>query len=1734
MAIRHEVVAVGFGFYTAEEIHKLSTKEITVPHAYDDLKQPVLNGLYDPALGPLDKFASCITCGKSQVECSGHFGHIELCVPVYHPLLFKHMLKILRYQCTVCHKFRIARSRALRFALILRLARLGKIQQADEILAGYTEDGAPIPKKLPPKKVVTKGPGGEEVMEYEEEEDEEERRADEFQRLRDYYSSLKSREFPDKLSSRALEFIQGALKIFYANFPAARKCKNCDEYSPNIRADASTKIFELPLAAKHAGSGKARNVVLDKLSDKEREEIAMNERISAEKAAAAAKKKKKKGSSRTTPAKAKSSKRKKSAEEEEAEDEEEVEAEEAEEEEEIVEGGAASHESDKSERRTEQRLLLPNEVEERMKQLWSIEQDLLNELWGATPGLKGVSVPSIAGSYTNFFLRTLLVPPSRFRPPASYAGKMFDNSQVFYYKKIITGNYQIKEATKDDNGDAINRCLQAWLELQNSVNCLFDSSLASAANKNPPPGIRQGMEKKQGLFRMNMMGKRVNFSCRSVISPDPFLLTNEIGIPKRFAIKLSYPEPVTPYNVRQLRQCVINGPDQHPGALFIEDEGGRLIDLKMKSEAERVSLSKTLLVDEAGSKVKDEGTMTSSKKVLRHLNTGDIVLVNRQPTLHKSSIMGHKVRVIESAGGGKGGVQTIRMHYANCSTYNADFDGDEMNVHFPQNSLARAEGYLIANTDNQYLSATSGNPLRGLIQDHVVSGVKLSSQDTLLTKDQFQQLLYSCLCYGGQQSGVGLSRGRADVTTNEKLTTPIPCILKPQPLWSGKQLLSSILKFVTRGFGPLNLKSPCKITPDYWPNSVDGELIVRGGDILKGVIDSAHSGKSKFGLVHAVYELYGAEAAGNLLSIMSRLFTLHLRTEGHTCGVDDLMLIESASVGRRSLLDTAVVKGGEATVDFVSDKPKSVSVQSALQARLAKDQSAREALDSKVKGVLRDCTTAVNKLCLPNGQLKRFPANCMSMMTISGAKGSEMNFSQISCMLGQQELEGRRVPFLASGRTLPSFKPYDPSPRAGGYITDRFLTGIRPQAYYFHCMAGREGLVDTAVKTSRSGYLQRCLIKHLESLTVAYDQTVRNVDGSIVQFHYGEDSVDVTKATYLEHCSFSFDNYAPLIARLRPREVITRLNDTGVPMYLASATNAADVDEDGDAAVTEKTVIDPVLSKFNPGAYYGAISDRHSDLVKQFCEKDPDGLFKAEARWRKGRVNIEKFAALMNLRYAAALVAPGESVGLLCAQGIGEPSTQMTLNTFHMAGQGGRNVTLGIPRLREIIMTASKKISTPTMELPLLFESHDAALALSARLNRTSLHQFVSTAKIVSKLEVGGDTLSMHFDVCLTFHPLNSIVISAINRLKYEDFVDCVDTQFVPILNNLIAKELRTMTDMKVVGIARVKNTSASSKEKEDDEEEKAEPLPGSEEEYKKTSKKAKQQEEDPKARSKKLDDEEEEDEEEEEEDEEVEEKGEEEEEDEEQVAAQNRKAKEEETIVAQETRRETRRRDILDKMRFVKNVSYNKEKTNVTISVVVPHSSKRVILGSVVEQACIQALLRQTPGIQKSYASEKSKGKLKYWVVQTDGVALQEVWKHRDLIDVNRITINDINAMLETYGVEAARATILAEVTGVFGAYGITINKRHLSLLSDYMTYTGGFTALNRIGLTASASPFQKITFETSIKFLLDACINGEVDHMTSPSAKIVMGQPPACGTGMMECMQPLSYAAFGKKEAA
>ena len=739
--------------------------------------------------------------------------------------------------------------------------------------------------------------------------------------------------------------------------------------------------------------------------------------------------------------------------------------------------------------------------------------------------------------------------------------------------------------TSDQFSKLINGCIK----LQEHVNYLYDSSSAPlVGGKTAPPGIRQVLEKKEGLFRKHMMGKRVNFAARSVISPDINIETGEIGIPPVFATKLTYPEPVTPFNVQVLREAVINGSNQWPGATHVEEEDGTIINLAVFDQNGRIAIANQLLTPSSSNSANKLGT----KKVYRHLRNGDFLLLNRQPTLHKPSIMAHAARILP-------GEKTIRMHYANCNTYNADFDGDEMNVHFPQSELGRAEAMLIARTEEQYLVPTDGGVLRGLIQDHVCAGVHMSSRDAFIEQDKYFELVYASLRPERRPKtfGNGHVEEELKIGDNGRVLTLPPAIVKPKKLWTGKQVISTVLMNLIADKQKLNMIGKCRVPAKAWGGAApeEGQVLFMDGEFLTGILDKSQFGASAHGVVHSVYEVYGPKYAGAFLGMLSRLFTCYLQMSGFTCRFDDLKLTAQGDKERRTLIDGAKMIGRDACLEFtqLGDSegivPKDQldrTLQRKLEGVLRSDEK-MAALDSTMKNKTNSVTSSIISKCIPEHLLKPFPDNNMQVMTVSGAKGSAVNVSQISCLLGQQELEGRRVPTMVSGKTLPCFLPFDSSARAGGFITGRFLTGIKPSEYFFHCMAGREGLIDTAVKTSRSGYLQRCLIKHLEGLKVEYDNTVRDSDGSIVQFRYGEDALDVLKQKTLTKFDFCALNFKALVKRFKPKRLEGLVDNEAVDKYLNKQ------------AKKPHKYIDPALAKFSPSRHLGATSDKFmQDLSK--------------------------------------------------------------------------------------------------------------------------------------------------------------------------------------------------------------------------------------------------------------------------------------------------------------------------------------------------------------------------------------------------------------------------------------------------------------------------------------------------------------------------------------------------------
>jgi DNA-directed RNA polymerase I subunit RPA1 len=1371
-----------------------------------------------------------------------------------------------------------------------------------------------------------------------------------------------------------------------------------------------------------------------------------------------------------------------------------------------------------------QRYVNPMEVKALLTLLFEKDQEILSLVYNSRSTPKRMSVVSS----DMFFMQTILVPPNKYRPEARTGdGEIVEAQQNSLYKLILTASDTIaqiyKEIQKPTDDPTRRRrdysdLQEAWVRLQDGVNSLLDrdrNPIQGAAGKKNEDGIKQKLEKKEGLFRKNMMGKRVNFAARSVISPDPNIETNEIGVPPVFARKLTYPEPVTSHNFKEMQQAVINGADKWPGAAAIENENGQVINLRTKTPDERQSLANQLLASSSAS-----ANGARNKKVHRHLTNGDVVLMNRQPTLHKPSIMGHRARVLP-------GEKTIRMHYANCNTYNADFDGDEMNMHFPQSEVARAEALQIADTDHQYLVATSGKPLRGLIQDHLSVAVWMTNKDTFFDRATYQQLLYNCL------------RPENGHITGERIETVPPAIIKPQPRWTGKQIITTILLNI-RPFEctSLYLTSKSQVPGDQWgPASMEGKVLFHDGEFISGILDKSQLGPSGGGLIHAVHEAYGPTVAGKLLSIMGRLLTKFLHMRAFTCGMDDLRLTPKGEELRKEKLDEAQRIGLEVAAKYVTleDKQPS-SIDPELRSRLKsvmRDDAKHAGLDVMMNARSNMLSSEITRACLPSGLVKQFPKNQMQTMTVSGAKGSAVNANLISCNLGQQILEGRRVPVMVSGKSLPCFRPYESNVRAGGYIVNRFLTGIRPQEYYFHAMAGREGLIDTAVKTSRSGYLQRCLIKGMEGLKVEYDTSVRDSDGSMVQFLYGEDGLDVTKQKHLVDFKFLLQNIESEVAQMRIGDGLDRIADfeERVKKMMKRGIKSA--------KVNSIDVADPVLAHFQPGRYLYSTSEKFYRELTDYIKSNPDGLIKSKQNLN-ATYSRKALEPILNVKYLRSVVEPGEAVGIIAGQSVGEPSTQMTLNTFHLAGHSAKNVTLGIPRLREIVMTASNHISTPSMTMQVNEEmTAEAGTRFAKAISKLSLAEVLDEASVSERIGPGaGHAQAKIYDIRLQFFPSDEY--REMYAITIADVLSTLEKKFVPKLQSLTRKALGQKRGEKkskdTAGVPEVGKSVSVIEEAapraevereggdDDDDDDGDDDATNAKQRANRTeaiSYAANDEEDDAiqaqMAREASPED-----------DGDMEDEG---------FGGSPREPPSDEDNENEDTKRKSDQAKSTSDDCEARIITKNQDVTRFRfddkrggwceLSLEYDAEAPKMLMLSVLETALHTSLIQQIVGLGRcTYVPDESikdsiTGKaVNRPVVHTEGVNLKAMQVYGDYINPNKISTNDIAAMLQHYGVEACRSTIIQELSAVFSSHSINVDNRHLNLIADYMTRGGGFIPFNRNGLKSSVSPFLKMSFETTIGFLRDAVIDGDWDDLRSPSSRIVIGRTGKVGTGAFDVL--------------
>ncbi|KAI9054156.1 hypothetical protein LZ554_001327 [Drepanopeziza brunnea f. sp. 'monogermtubi'] len=901
-----------------------------------------------------------------------------------------------------------------------------------------------------------------------------------------------------------------------------------------------------------------------------------------------------------------------------------------------------------------------------------------------------------------FIWQFVPAPPICIRPSVAQENASTEDDLTTKLGEIVQVSSLIRAALQ--RGQPIQTIVEQWDFLQTAIALYVNSDvpgLQDKGNGKPMRGFCQRLKGKQGRFRGNLSGKRVDFSARTVISPDPNLGIDQVAVPILVAMNMTYPERAQKNNIEKLRQLVRNGPSKHPGAQQIIKKGS---DHKISLKFARREIEAQHL------KIGDV--------VERHLEDGDIILFNRQPSLHKLSIMSHYAKIRPW--------RTFRLNECVCNPYNADFDGDEMNLHVPQTEEARTEAINLMGVKNNLSTPKNGEPIISATQDFITAAYLLSSKENFFDRKTFTNL---CMYM---------------VDGNTHLDVPPPAIIKPQALWTGKQVFSALMRPNKKSPVKVNLDAKCRdyqFVPGQCPDMDinDGWLVVRNSEVMCGRMDKTTVGSGKKdSIFYIILRDFGPDEAVLAMNRLSKISARYLTNMGFSIGISDVYPSKDLTAAKSRLVLKAYAQSEDLIQQFQNGT-----------LRKSTGCNMEETLENVISGVLSRVRQSAGEYCIST--LSKW--NSPLIMAKSGSKGSTINVAQMVAVVGQQIIGGKRVQDGFQDRTLPHFPKNARQPPSKGFVRNSFFTGLRPTEFLFHAISGREGLVDTAVKTAETGYMSRRLMKSLEDLSTQYDDTVRNSSGIVVQFQFGADKLDPVDMegsavpvhfqrtwTHAEALTWNNDDRS-----LLPYEITARCIDLlaqqksgydrkdlfGRPLAYDDDTpiNTDEFESAREFLVT--------ITKFVGGLASRLAKARQKVGLHDF--KDPPGPgtpqddSKDEQR-KKDYLNqvakvsfptLEMFITLCLSKYAKAHVEPGHAVGAVGAQSIGEPGTQMTLKTFHFAGVAGMSITQGVPRIKEII-NASKVISTPVISCPLENEREiQVARIVKARIEKTYISDVI-------------------------------------------------------------------------------------------------------------------------------------------------------------------------------------------------------------------------------------------------------------------------------------------------------------------------------------------------------------------------------------------------------------------------
>jgi DNA-directed RNA polymerase II subunit RPB1 len=979
------------------------------------------------------------------------------------------------------------------------------------------------------------------------------------------------------------------------------------------------------------------------------------------------------------------------------------------------------------------------------------------------------------------------------------------------------------------------------------------------------------------------------------------------------------------------------------------------------------------------------------------------------------------------------------------------FDGDEMNLHMPQDPEAESELKNLAAVPYQIISPGNNAPIIGIYQDSMLGSYRFTREAINFTQKEAMNLLMMF----DRVNPAALTGGKS-----------------PNDRVSNFEVMSQILP-------PLSIKVKNKQFDEEKENIAESNNIVeiKDGHYLRGQMDKGILGSGTKGLIHRVCNSFGNMAAAKFIDDLQNIVTEYMKQSAFSVGISDL--ITSATTNAK-------------IISIITDKKSDVKkLIDQVQVGIFENNSGKtneEEFETKVNNILGKAQSEAGREALKNLSKD----NRFVIMFNAGSKGTEINIQQMTACLGQQNVDGKRIPYGFEHRTLPHYTKYDDSPVARGFVESSYINGLSPQEVFFHAMGGRIGLIDTAVKTSTTGYIQRRLIKGMEDLMVNYDMTVRSNKGKIVQFSYGDDSIDTIKVENQEipivdmtvqdiyaHFNVPEDNKgkSKALSGMFVKSALTRqkkqegeINEKCKKYTDYMIENRNKIIKNIFNYKSDKLVHLPVAfmhiiqnvmgqQDLNPNSLVDITMLEAFELIEytfnillKIHYAPPTELFRVmyfyylspkdlllNKRFNKKALDI--LLQTIVLDYKRSIVAPGEMVGMIAAQSIGEPTTQMTLNTFHFAGVASKsNVTRGVPRIEEIL-SLSASLKNPSLTVFLKPEDEtdrEKASTIQYMLEHTKLEEIVKS-----------------IEICFDPDDLNTLIDEDKNTMtQYREF----ETMIAECLGNPVGAEegekskwiIRIIMDPEVMLEKNITMDDVN--------------------------------------------------------------------------FTLNNTYKDEISCVYSDYNADKlvfriRMKNIIDN---AKSRSQKKAKLNP-----LDQSDQIYILKNFQDTLLNNIVLRGVKNINKVILRkikdnlvEKSGAYIKkdIWVLDTIGTNMLDVLG-LDYIDPNRTYSNDIIEIYNVLGMEAARSALYNELAEVLEFDGAYVNAHHMALLCDRMTFNYKMISIFRHGINNDdIGPIAKASFEETPEMFLKAARHAELDTMRGISANVMCGQEGLYGTASFQ----------------